>query len=59
MVEGRGIVSLGTELGGWGRVSVEGVRIGERGVRNILKQLGVIEGRPETGQRDGAPVRVT
>ncbi|MCP8939111.1 succinylglutamate desuccinylase/aspartoacylase family protein [Alsobacter sp. SYSU M60028] len=54
-VERRGIVSLGTELGGWGRVSVEGVRIGERGVRNVLKQLGVIEGKPETVQRDGSP----
>ncbi|WP_293862850.1 succinylglutamate desuccinylase/aspartoacylase family protein [uncultured Alsobacter sp.] len=54
-VERRGIVSLGTELGGWGRVSVEGVRIGERGVRNVLKQLGVIEGKPDTAQRDGSP----
>lgn len=54
-VERRGIVSLGTEIGGWGRVSVEGVRIGERGVRNVLKQLGVIEGKPETVQRDGTP----
>ena len=26
-VERRGILSLGTELGGWGRVNVEGVRI--------------------------------
>ncbi len=54
-VERRGILSLGTELGGWGRVNVEGVRIGERGVRNVLKALGVIEGRPETAQRDGSP----
>ena len=30
-VERRGILSLGTELGGWGRVNVEGVRIAERG----------------------------
>ncbi|MFZ4530514.1 MAG: succinylglutamate desuccinylase/aspartoacylase family protein [Alsobacter sp.] len=54
-VERRGIISLGTELGGWGRVSVEGVRIGERGVRNVLKQLGVLDGKPETVQRDGTP----
>jgi N-alpha-acetyl-L-2,4-diaminobutyrate deacetylase len=54
-VERRGIVSIGTELGGWGRVSVEGVRIAERGVRNVLKQLGVIEGKPDTVQRDGSP----
>lgn len=54
-VERRGIVSLGTELGGWGRVNIEGVRIGRRGVDNILKHMGVIEGEPETGQRDGSP----
>ena len=54
-VERRGIISLGTELGGWGRVSVEGVRIGRRGIDNILKHFGVIEGNPETAQRDGTP----
>ena len=54
-VERRGIVSIGTELGGWGRVSVEGVRIGRRGIDNILKHFGVIEGKPDTVQRDGSP----
>jgi N-alpha-acetyl-L-2,4-diaminobutyrate deacetylase len=54
-VERRGILSLGTELGGWGRCSVEGVRIGRRGVDNILKHFGVIEGEPETVQADGSP----
>ncbi|WP_173934342.1 succinylglutamate desuccinylase/aspartoacylase family protein [Chelativorans sp. Marseille-P2723] len=53
-VERRGIISLGTELGGWGRVNIEGVRIGRRGCYNILKHMGVIEGRPETAQKDGA-----
>lgn len=53
-VERRGIVSVGTELGGWGRVNVEGVRIAERGLTNVLKQCGVMEGKPETAQRDGA-----
>lgn len=52
-VERRGILSLGTELGGWGRVNVEGVRIGRRGIRNILKHFGLMEGQPETAQRDG------
>lgn len=52
-VERRGIVSLGTELGGWGRVNIEGVWIGRRGVDNILKHMGVIEGEPDTAQRDG------
>ncbi len=54
-VERRGIISLGTELGGWGRVSVEGVRIGRRGIDNILKHFGVIDGEPETAQADGSP----
>jgi N-alpha-acetyl-L-2,4-diaminobutyrate deacetylase len=54
-VERRGKMSVGTELGGWGRVNVEGVRIGERGLLNVLKASGVIEGRPETTQRDGSP----
>lgn len=53
-VERRGIISLGTELGGWGRVSIEGVRIARRGIDNILKHMKVVEGEPETGQRDGA-----
>lgn len=54
-VERRGIVSLGTELGGWGRVHIEGVRIGRRGLDNILKHAGVIKGEPDTAQRDGSP----
>jgi N-alpha-acetyl-L-2,4-diaminobutyrate deacetylase len=53
-VERRGILSLGTEIGGWGRVSVEGVRIGERGVRNMLRHLGMLAGKVDTAQRDGA-----
>ncbi|KAB0266741.1 succinylglutamate desuccinylase/aspartoacylase family protein [Microvirga brassicacearum] len=55
-VERRGILSVGTELGGWGRVHVEGVRTGKRGLDNVLKHLGMIEGRPDTTQRDGSPV---
>lgn len=54
-VERRGIVSLGTELGGWGRVHIEGVRIGRRGVDNILKHMGVVEGEPDTVQHGGSP----
>ncbi|WP_210484714.1 succinylglutamate desuccinylase/aspartoacylase family protein [Microvirga antarctica] len=55
-VERRGILSVGTELGGWGRVHVEGVRIGKRGLNNVLKHLGVLNGQPDTAQRDGSPV---
>ena len=54
-VERREIISIGTELGGWGRVNVEGVRIGERGVRNMMKHFGIMQGKPETVQRDGSP----
>jgi len=54
-VERRGILSLGTELGGWGRVNVEGVRIADRALTNILKHFELMEGEPETRQRDGSP----
>lgn len=54
-VERRGILSLGTELGGWGRVNVEGVRIADRALTNILKHFGLTEGQPDTRQRDGSP----
>ena len=53
-VERRGILSLGTELGGWGRVNVEGVRIADRGLQNIMRHFGLIAGEPETRQKDGA-----
>jgi predicted deacylase len=53
-VERRGIISVGTELGGWGRVNVEGVRLAERGLDNVLKHCGLIDGKPDTRQRDGA-----
>jgi len=52
-VERRGILSIGTELGGWGRVSVEGVAIADRGLLNVLKHFGVVEGKVDTKQRDG------
>jgi predicted deacylase len=53
-VERRGILSLGTELGGWGRVNVEGVRIADRGLQNTMRHFGLVEGKPETRQKDGA-----
>lgn len=52
-VERRRKISVGTELGGWGRVNPEGVRIAERGILNVIKACGVMEGEPDTGQRDG------
>ncbi len=52
-VERQGKISIGTEIGGWGRVNPEGVRIGERGILNVMKACGVLEGKPDTTQRDG------
>lgn len=53
-VERRGIVSVGTELGGWARVNVEGVRIAERGLTNVLKHCGLMDGKLDTRQQDGS-----
>ncbi len=46
--ERRGIVTIGTELGGWGRVHVGGVKVGRRGVRNVMAHLGIAGGKAET-----------
>jgi len=53
-IERRQILCIGTEIGGWGRVSVEALRIGERGLRNLLCHLGMLDGTPETTQKNGA-----
>lgn len=39
----RGLVVVGTEMGSAGAVSLEGLRVCERGVVNVLRHLGVIE----------------
>jgi N2-acetyl-L-2,4-diaminobutanoate deacetylase len=39
-----GLTVVGTELTGGGGVTQEGVRLGERGVRHVLRHLGVLEG---------------
>lgn len=54
-VERRQKISIGTELGGWGRVNIEGVRHARRGIENVLKHYGILEGAPDTRQRDGSP----
>ena len=53
--ERRRVLAISTELGGYGRVSVEGVRLAERGLDNVLKWMGMLEGKPDTAQADGAP----
>ena len=40
-----GLVTIGTELGGGGRVSIEALALCRRGVRNVLAHLGVIDGK--------------
>jgi len=53
--EQRRVLSISSELGGYGRVSVEGLRIAERGLRNVMKGMEMIEGTPDTVQLDGHP----
>jgi len=52
-IERRKIVCFGTEIGGWGRVNIEALRIGERGVRNLMQHLGMTAGAPDTSQKSG------
>lgn len=52
--ERRRVIAISTELGGYGRVSVEGVRVAERGLDNVLKWTGMIDGKPDTSQADGS-----
>jgi uncharacterized protein len=45
----HGVVALGGEFGGGGRVSIDGIRTVRRGVQNLLAHAGVIEGTLERG----------
>jgi predicted deacylase len=38
----RGIINMGTELGGAGAVTPAGLRVAERGVRNLLVHIGIL-----------------
>lgn len=53
--ERRRLLAISSELGGYGRVSIEGLRIAERALTNVLKGLGMIDGTPDTVQLDGHP----
>jgi hypothetical protein len=48
----RGVAALGGEFGGGGEVSVEGVAMVERGLRNTLVHLGML---PSSAEHDDAP----
>lgn len=45
----KDVPMIAAELGGGGGISPEPLAIGERGIVNILKHLGVLPGTPETG----------
>jgi predicted deacylase len=49
-----GIVGVGTELGGAGTVSLQTLAVARRGLKNMLRHFGLIEGEPE-----GPPARLT
>jgi hypothetical protein len=51
----RGVVALGGEFGGMGSVSIDGVRIVERGVRNLLVHQGVL---PQDARQAGDATRL-
>lgn len=55
--ERHGALSISSEIGGYGRVSVEGVRYAERGLDNVLKWMGMIDGSPDTTQPGGGRTR--
>lgn len=53
-----GLISVGTELGRGGTVSLDALEVGARGVRNVLSHLGVIEGASATPQPAGQETRL-
>jgi predicted deacylase len=52
----RGLVSLGGEFGGGGSVSLEGLRLVEQGIRNVLVHAGCLE--PDPAAEPAATTRV-
>jgi predicted deacylase len=53
-----GLITVGTELGRGGAVSIDALRIGERGVRNVLAHLGVMEAAPAAARSTSRIVQV-
>jgi N-alpha-acetyl-L-2,4-diaminobutyrate deacetylase len=51
-----GLTVVGTELTGGGGVTREGLRVCERGVRNVLRHLGVLEGEAPAPSGEAGPV---
>lgn len=55
--ERHGALSISTEIGGYGRVRPDAVRIAERGLDNVLKWMGIVDGDPDIAQPDGGRTR--
>jgi N-alpha-acetyl-L-2,4-diaminobutyrate deacetylase len=51
-----GLVTVGTELCGGGRVSSEALEVCRRGVRKVLAHLGVLDGAPQSATSSGKQV---
>ena len=51
-----GAVALSSELGGGGQVSLEGLAVAERGIRNVLAHFEIIEKQQESS--DSTPTRL-
>ena len=51
-----GLVTVATEMGGGGTVSVGALALCRRGVRNVLAHLGVLAGEPAPPQPGNAPI---
>ena len=47
--ETMGKIFVSTELGGGGGATARSAQIAKRGVRNVLKHVGILKGRAETG----------
>jgi N-alpha-acetyl-L-2,4-diaminobutyrate deacetylase len=43
------ILSMSSELGGGNRIQLRGLAVTERGVRNVLKHFGIVDGKPDNG----------
>jgi predicted deacylase len=43
----HGVVALGSEFGGGGSVNIKALKMVERGLLNLLRHVGVVDGKPE------------
>jgi uncharacterized protein len=49
------VVSLGSEFGGGGSVNIKALKMVERGLLNLLRHVGILDGKPE---RPATPTRL-